>query len=52
MAVIDPVVVDNRSRGENEDPVMRRLDAWAARQAKAAPRLGEGQLEILRDLFQ
>ncbi|MFF8728129.1 hypothetical protein ACF073_16785 [Streptomyces sp. NPDC015171] len=52
MAVTAPVIVDDRPRLEDEDPIMRRLDAWAARHAKAAPRLGEEQLEILRDLFQ
>lgn len=34
------------------DVVALRIEAWAAAHAKAAPRLGEEQLEVLRQLFQ
>ncbi|MDQ0942784.1 hypothetical protein QFZ67_004489 [Streptomyces sp. V1I1] len=41
-----------RPMSADADPVAPHIEAWAARQAKAAPRLGEGQLETLRELFQ
>lgn len=34
------------------DTVALRIEGWAATHAQAAPRLGEEQLEVLRQLFQ
>ncbi|MGB8943120.1 hypothetical protein OG302_24340 [Streptomyces sp. NBC_01283] len=36
----------------DEDQVTQRIEEWATAQAKAVPRLGEGQLEELRELLQ
>lgn len=34
------------------DAVAMRIEGWAVAHAQAAPRLGEEQLEVLRQLFQ
>ncbi|MFJ2772040.1 hypothetical protein [Streptomyces sp. NPDC087300] len=46
-----PLAAD-RLLPRDEDQVARHIEEWATAQARAVPRLGEGQLEELRELLQ